>query len=717
MSLNIGVFTLTNDVDYLSVATHIANYIADGNHTVALKESVLKEDLFKTAKAEFDENGTFVSNGVRYYPNGYTGEVTEDTIITVFGEVNILHAFEESFDKIYLVSTGRIDNKSVIDQYIGEISSVIKEKIELILLGASKEELSVFNSSYRCITITEHHTNVCPYNLSLRIGNLFAEKGIEVPVYHKNWTYEEVTYHYVPEPEKQSFFSKLGFGKKKQKDKTQEEPIQEVTEETEEIVSEVTVHEKKVVSNANQFTDGVEFVNVPAPTVKVSEPEKKEPEKKESQPEEPVLKEELRKEEPVKEESKPEKTVCKEKLKQEEVQQKEEPVIEKPVLPETPVATPSETELETKRVLEELERRNKELQYESRHDELTGALNRKAFETDIRLLQDYALIAFDVNNLKETNDTIGHAFGDKLLVTISKTIESVFQNIYRMGGDEFDVLISDATVTNEAEIKKKLEQIDKTLKAASDKDKNIKYSVAYGVAFSSEGAIPEVQALADERMYQDKANKKAPKIQRREKSVDETNKKGFAGIFRKKDTKNTPKLRPGALNIFVTGISHSAGTSYVAGSIASAITYIYDTDVWFDHKNTCNIPDNYMVHEVKDEVDRFNASKNGIVIQDKGVYEELGITDRNDMIRANMNILVSTAEESDLQKISQFIESQGEMIDSWLFAFNHVRDHQKRLLEAAMRDYNYLIVPFHDNAEIPEELLSDWTAVIQEFTK
>ena len=38
MALNIGVFTLMSDVDCVPVATHIANFIADGDHSVALKE-------------------------------------------------------------------------------------------------------------------------------------------------------------------------------------------------------------------------------------------------------------------------------------------------------------------------------------------------------------------------------------------------------------------------------------------------------------------------------------------------------------------------------------------------------------------------------------------------------------------------------------------------------------------------------------------------------
>ena len=186
-------------------------------------------------------------------------------------------------------------------------------------------------------------------------------------------------------------------------------------------------------------------------------------------------------------------------------------------------------------------------------------------------------------------------------------------------------------------------------------------------------------------------------------------------LFGRRKEKEIPHLS--RLNVFVSGIDHSVGTSYVAGSLASAITDIYDVDVWFDHKGMCSIPDNYMVHEVTDEVDRFNAFKSGIIVQDKGVYNELSIMDRNEMMHADMNIMVSTAEEMDLQKIAQFIGLQGKLIQNWMFVFNHVLDHQKHVLESAMKDYAYIIIPFHDNAEVPEELLAEWKDAIDYFTK
>ena len=301
MALNIGVFTLMSDVDCVPVATHIANFIADGDHSVALKESITKENLFETAKANFEENGTFVVNSVRYYPNDYEGEITEDTIVTIFGEVGFLQEFDDCFTKLYLVCKGRLENKTIIDQFLVEMPQSVKDKIEVILLGASKEELSGFLTTYRSTNISEYHSNVCPYPLSLRVTSIYAELGLKRPVYHKDWVYEEVTYHYVPEPEKQSLFSRFGFGnKKKKKTKDTEQQIEDEDQDKKEepIVSDIQVHEKKVVSDANEFAETWEMVDVPAPEIKETNKEEEVKEKDKDEDEkklEPIKKSENRK--------------------------------------------------------------------------------------------------------------------------------------------------------------------------------------------------------------------------------------------------------------------------------------------------------------------------------------------------------------------------------------------------------------------------------------
>ena len=107
-------------------------------------------------------------------------------------------------------------------------------------------------------------------------------------------------------------------------------------------------------------------------------------------------------------------------------------------------------------------------------DQLTGLLNRNAFETlTINSLSKNPdsgiLLIFDLDNFKTINDTLGHPEGDKVLQQFANCLRSNFRKndiIGRLGGDEFIVFI-DANLPYEM-LKSKLdfllEQIRKYLK-------------------------------------------------------------------------------------------------------------------------------------------------------------------------------------------------------------------------------------------------------------
>ena len=78
-------------------------------------------------------------------------------------------------------------------------------------------------------------------------------------------------------------------------------------------------------------------------------------------------------------------------------------------------------------------------------DGLTMLLNQKNFDVDMRKTNKQTiLIIFDVNDFKIINDTYGHNFGDSILATISEILKQTYHqygNCYRIGGDEFSVII------------------------------------------------------------------------------------------------------------------------------------------------------------------------------------------------------------------------------------------------------------------------------------
>ncbi|WP_166784214.1 putative bifunctional diguanylate cyclase/phosphodiesterase [Cryobacterium gelidum] len=93
-----------------------------------------------------------------------------------------------------------------------------------------------------------------------------------------------------------------------------------------------------------------------------------------------------------------------------------------------------------------------DLRNQTRTDDLTGLLNRRAFYTDVpnRLAvlhnQPGALLLLDLDRFKEVNDSLGHDVGDRLLVQVGQRLtEQLRANdlLARLGGDEFAVLLSD----------------------------------------------------------------------------------------------------------------------------------------------------------------------------------------------------------------------------------------------------------------------------------
>lgn len=139
------------------------------------------------------------------------------------------------------------------------------------------------------------------------------------------------------------------------------------------------------------------------------------------------------------------------------------------------------------------------------NDMMTMAQNRTAFnEKMIQLegidLTSAVLLIMDINNLKQINDQYGHQAGDRMIIDTCSCILSIFEdiaNVYRIGGDEFAVLITEHKV-NMKEILKKL---DETISSYNLSHQN-QISLAYGYAIGDENI--DIEALfkqADKNMY------------------------------------------------------------------------------------------------------------------------------------------------------------------------------------------------------------------------
>lgn len=111
------------------------------------------------------------------------------------------------------------------------------------------------------------------------------------------------------------------------------------------------------------------------------------------------------------------------------------------------------SQLETYKILEQGLEYNfvKKLAY---CDGLTGVGNRTAYLEQLdtyRASDKVGIVYLDINNLKVVNDTLGHELGDELIRNCSEIIEKSFGKfgkVYRVGGDEFCVLLVESNLDN-----------------------------------------------------------------------------------------------------------------------------------------------------------------------------------------------------------------------------------------------------------------------------
>jgi diguanylate cyclase (GGDEF)-like protein len=116
-----------------------------------------------------------------------------------------------------------------------------------------------------------------------------------------------------------------------------------------------------------------------------------------------------------------------------------------------------------------------------------------------------SIIMLDTDDLKQINDTYGHARGDTLLQTLTNLVKDILRGeevFARIGGDEFAILLPHAETKAArqvvARIKAKLEQHARENGAIP-----IKISIGLGVANEKEN-LAEALKRADANMYADK---------------------------------------------------------------------------------------------------------------------------------------------------------------------------------------------------------------------
>lgn len=174
-------------------------------------------------------------------------------------------------------------------------------------------------------------------------------------------------------------------------------------------------------------------------------------------------------------------------------------------------------ELRDRRRVAELAKANDRLELLAKTDPLTGIANRRwmtetldqLWGNDKRCLDGAAMLMCDIDHFKKLNDHLGHAEGDRCLVTVARIIQENIRrdrdHLARYGGEEFLVLLPGVT---EEEAVSVAERIRKCIEAAALRNpgsrvsRSVTLSIGVAVQTADEAISPEqLQGKADAALY------------------------------------------------------------------------------------------------------------------------------------------------------------------------------------------------------------------------
>lgn len=157
----------------------------------------------------------------------------------------------------------------------------------------------------------------------------------------------------------------------------------------------------------------------------------------------------------------------------------------------------------------------KRFEHMAYHDQLTSLYNRTAYAAHVGAEdfnpEHYAVVVFDLNDLKKCNDTLGHEKGDVYIRESAQIIKSTFGeagNCYRMGGDEFCVLIRNGSKTL---CEKQLTRLREKVERFNQKSQDVFMQIACGYEIYDKRLdydIGDTFRRADKMMYHEKFSMK-----------------------------------------------------------------------------------------------------------------------------------------------------------------------------------------------------------------
>lgn len=151
--------------------------------------------------------------------------------------------------------------------------------------------------------------------------------------------------------------------------------------------------------------------------------------------------------------------------------------------------------------------------YEATHDGMTQVYNKRHYNnmySNFKKCASLCVIYFDVNNLKLMNDTQGHDRGDYVIKQAAEYIRNFTGEsalCFRMGGDEFLLILSECSFRDMDQVIEQLEQ-DSPILLSAESDV-VTCALSYGYAYAKGSfSYEQLLAEAEENMYKKKAELK-----------------------------------------------------------------------------------------------------------------------------------------------------------------------------------------------------------------
>lgn len=155
-----------------------------------------------------------------------------------------------------------------------------------------------------------------------------------------------------------------------------------------------------------------------------------------------------------------------------------------------------------------------QLHYNATHDSLTDLHNRAFFQMKMdafnKLHVPVAIVVIDLDGLKPINDRYGHQIGDQLISEAASCLKDTMDEtmtVARIGGDEFAVIIETEQL---AKVEQFVEQLQKGMLESTGNPlyTPIQFSIGYHHTMNCYGVMEQLFHEADDKMYQNKKQKR-----------------------------------------------------------------------------------------------------------------------------------------------------------------------------------------------------------------